>query len=86
MSAELDKQMGGAQDLMHKAVDHLVHELQKVWDGKSESCRCARCKSSLLWQPYADQSGGQCESISSRTIIIQPWEKSMLGPIEKRDL
>ncbi len=83
MSAELDKQMGGAQDLMHKAVDHLVHELQKVRTGKANPAVVQDVKVAYYGSPMPINQVANVSLSDSRTIIIQPWEKSMLGPIEK---
>lgn len=68
---------------MKKAVDHFEQELKKV--------RTGRASASLLDDIRVDYYGsptplGQVASVSvpdARTIIIQPWEKNVLGAIEK---
>ncbi len=68
---------------MEKAVSHLEAELQKI--------RAGRANPLMLENIYADYYGtptplGQIANVSApdaRTLQIQPWEKSMITPIEK---
>ncbi len=68
---------------MQKAVDHFQNELKKV--------RTGRASASLLDDLRVDYYGtpsplGQVASVSvpdARSIVIQPWEKNLLGAIEK---
>ena len=72
-----------AKDKMHKAVDYLENELQAVRAGKANPA--------MLNNISVDYYGtmtplAQVSSVTSpdaRTIVIQPWEKAMIGPIEK---
>jgi ribosome recycling factor len=71
------------QTHMKKAIDHLEVELTKV--------RAGRANPSMVDSVHVDYYGSsmplsQVSNISiadARTIMIQPWEKGMLGPIEK---
>jgi len=68
---------------MQKAVDHLEAELTKI--------RAGRANPSMVESVNVDYYGSmmplnQVANVSiqdARTIMIQPWEKSMLVPIEK---
>lgn len=68
---------------MQKAVDHLESELSKI--------RAGRANPTMLDSVHVDYYGtntplSQISSVTipdARTIAIQPWEKSMLAPIEK---
>jgi len=68
---------------MQKAVDHLEAEMTKI--------RAGRANPSMVESVHVDYYGSmvpvsQVSNVSiqdSRTIMIQPWEKSMLTPIEK---
>ncbi len=68
---------------MQKAIDHLESELSKI--------RAGRANPTMLDSVHVDYYGtntplSQISSVTipdSRTIAIQPWEKSMLAPIEK---
>lgn len=71
------------QDQMNKAIAHLESELQKVRAGKASP--------SMLEGLYVDYYGtptpmNQVASVNTpdaRTLIVQPWEKAMIKPIEK---
>jgi ribosome recycling factor len=71
------------QDQMNKAIAHLESELQKVRAGKASP--------SMLDGLYVDYYGtptpmNQVASVNTpdaRTLIVQPWEKTMIKPIEK---
>jgi ribosome recycling factor len=72
-----------ATSLMDKAIAHLESELSKIRAGKASPA--------MLDGIFVDYYGAstplnQVAGINTpdaRTIVIQPWEKSMLGPIEK---
>jgi len=71
------------QDQMNKAIAHLDSELQKVRAGKASP--------SMLEGLYVDYYGtptpmNQVASVNTpdaRTLIVQPWEKTMIKTIEK---
>jgi ribosome recycling factor len=71
------------QDQMNKAIAHLESELQKVRAGKASP--------SMLDGLYVDYYGtptplNQVASVNTpdaRTLVVQPWEKAMIKPIEK---
>ena len=71
------------QDQMNKAIAHLETELQKVRAGKASP--------SMLDGLYVDYYGtptplNQVASVNTpdaRTLVVQPWEKTMIKPIEK---
>ncbi len=70
-------------DRMHKALEHLEHELARL--------RAGRATPALLDGITVDYYGvnsplAQVSNINTpdpKTIMIQPWEKTMLGTIEK---
>ena len=71
------------QDQMNKAIAHLEAELQKVRAGKASP--------SMLDGLYVDYYGtptplNQVASVNTpdaRTLVVQPWEKTRIKPIEK---
>ena len=83
MSAELEKHMSSAQDQMEKAIEHLLHELQKVRTGKANPAVVQEIRVNYYGSPMPINQVANVGLADSRTITIQPWEKSMLGPIEK---
>jgi ribosome recycling factor len=72
-----------AKTQMEKTITHLEAELAKIRAGKANP--------SMLDNVFVDYYGakttlGNVASVNtqdSRTILVQPWEKSMLTPIEK---
>ncbi|MEZ5173808.1 MAG: ribosome recycling factor [Bacteroidia bacterium] len=72
-----------ATSQMEKAISHLEAELAKIRAGKASPA--------MLEGIFVDYYGAntplnQVASVNTpdaRTIVIQPWEKNMLGPIEK---
>jgi len=68
---------------MDKAISHLETELAKIRAGKASA--------GMLDGIYVDYYGSNTplSSVASintpdaRTLVVQPWEKQMLGPIEK---
>ena len=80
---ELNLHIEEAEELMQKAIDHLESELLKIRAGKATPA--------MLEGIFVDYYGAntplsQVSNISTpdaKTIIIQPWEKNMLQPIEK---
>jgi ribosome recycling factor len=77
------KIMTDARMHMQKAIEHLESELSKI--------RAGRANPAMLDSIHVDYYGtntplNQVSSVTipdARTIAIQPWEKSMLTPIEK---
>ena len=83
MSELIKKQISDAKALMDKAIDHADNELNKIRAGKASP--------SMLDDVMVDYYGtatplsqvGSVNTPDARTIVIQPWEKSLLGAIEK---
>ncbi len=83
MNEEVDLIIEEARDRMEKAVSHLEHELARL--------RAGRATPALLDGITVDYYGvnsplSQVSNINTpdpKTILIQPWEKNMLQPIEK---
>lgn len=83
MNELVKPQIESATGLMDKAISHLESELAKIRAGKASA--------QMLDGIYIDYYGNntplnQVANINTpdaRTIAIQPWEKQMLGVIEK---
>lgn len=83
MNANAQTVINATKDLMDKAISHLESELTKV--------RTGRANPSMLEGIRVDYYGSmtplsQVANVSSpeaRTLMVQPWEKSMLDPIQK---
>src|SRR5690606_28009432 len=83
MSEVLDKIVNDASQQMKRSISHLESELAKIRAGKANPI--------ILDGIYVDYYGAQTPLAQvanitvpdARTLSIQPWEKQMLGPIEK---
>jgi ribosome recycling factor len=83
MNEEVELIIEEARDRMQKALEHLEHELARL--------RAGRATPALLDGITVDYYGvnsplAQVSNINTpdpKTILIQPWERTMLGTIEK---
>ena len=83
MDEEIELLTEETRDRMEKAIEHLEHELARL--------RAGRANPALLDGITVDYYGvnsplNQISNINTpdpKTITIQPWEKNMLGTIEK---
>lgn len=83
MNEEIELVMEEARERMQKALEHLEHELARL--------RAGRATPALLDGITVDYYGvnsplSQVSNINTpdpKSILIQPWEKSMLATIEK---
>ena len=68
---------------MQGGIDHLQKELSKVRTGKASTNMLDGLLVSYYGSPTPLKQVANVSTTDARTIVIQPWEKSMLGPIEK---
>jgi ribosome recycling factor len=80
---EVSKLLSDADVSMKKALEHLDHDLAKLRTGKAST----NLLSDLTVEYYgAPTPLGQVANIQvsdARTIVVQPWERNMVGPIER---
>ncbi len=69
--------------LMEKAISHLESDLQKVRAGKANPVMLENIMVDYYGSKVAISNTASVNTQDSRTLIIQPWEKAMLTPIEK---
>ena len=83
MNDLIKKQLQDAQATMDKAIVHCETELTKIRAGKAS----AGMLDGIMVDYYGSATGlSQVASITTpdaRTILVQPWEKNMLVPIER---
>jgi len=75
--------LDNAKDLMDKSIKHLELELSKVRAGKANPAMLENVMVDYYGSKVAISNTASVNTQDSRTIIIQPWEKTMLTPIEK---
>jgi ribosome recycling factor len=83
MSEEVQLYVDDSKDKMNKALVHLENELVKLRAGKANP--------SMLHGIVVDYYGSKMplnqisniNTTDAKTIVVQPWEKTMVDPIEK---
>jgi len=83
MSELIKKQVTDARALMEKAIDHCEGELQKIRAGKASPSMLDDIVVDYYGSPTPLNQVGSVNTPDARTIVIQPWEKSLLSAIEK---
>src|SRR5471030_1555644 len=83
MSELIKKQVTDAKAHMDKAIDHCDGELQKIRAGKASPSMLDDIFVDYYGSPTPLNQIGSVTSPDARTLVIQPWEKSLLSPIER---
>jgi ribosome recycling factor len=83
MSELIKKQVNDAKALMDKAIDHADNELNKIRAGKANPSMLDDISVDYYGTPTPLSQIGSVNTPDARTIIVQPWEKSLLPAIEK---
>jgi len=80
---EVSKTMAEAKAHMEKALEHLDHELSKLRTGKASTAMFKDLLVEYYGTPTLMTQVANLQVTDARTIVIQPWERNMLGPIER---
>ena len=83
MEGNLEDNIQFGQAEMQDAIDHLQKELLKVRTGKAAPSMVSGLTVDYYGSPTPLNQVANVSASDSKTLTIQPWEKSMLGPIEK---
>ena len=83
MSEELDLISVDAEESMNKAISHFELELTKIRAGKASPTMLDGIMADYYGAPTPISQVANISVLDVRTISIQPWEKNMLGPIER---
>jgi ribosome recycling factor len=83
MSDELQLIEETAQEAMEKGIEHLETELVKVRAGKANPNLVDGLVVDYYGTPTPINQVGNITVSDARTLVIQPWEKNMLQPIER---
>lgn len=75
--------MSDARAGMEKAIEHLNHELLKLRTGKASTNLLQDIVVEYYGAPTALSQVANVQVSDARTIMVQPWERNMLGPIER---
>jgi len=83
MNEEIDFLLEAAEEGMEKAIGHLERELQKLRAGKANPQMLDSVKVDYYGTLTKLSQVSNINTPDPRSIVVQPWEKNMLGPIEK---
>ena len=71
------------EEKMHKSYDALINEYSTIRAGRANPKVLDKIKVDYYGTPTPLQQVGNVSVPEARMIVIQPWEKSLLKPIEK---
>lgn len=80
---EIDMYLADAKEKMDDSLDHLHKEFGKISAGKATPAMVKDLLVSYYGSPTPMNQVANVAASDARTLVIQPWEKSMLAPIEK---
>jgi len=80
---EIDFFLDDAKSSMQKSLDHTIHELSKIRAGKASPAMLEGLIVSYYGTPTPIQQVASINNSDARTLVIKPWEKSMIQEIEK---
>lgn len=80
---EVNAFMADAEANMKKALEHLDHELIKIRTGKASTSLVADLMVDYYGAPTPISQVANLQISDARTIMIQPWERNLVGAIER---
>lgn len=83
MNELIKKQLTDAKATMEKAIDHCDSELTKIRAGKAMPSMLDGITVDYYGTPTPLSQVGTVNTPDARTLVVQPWEKSLIVPIEK---
>ena len=83
MDTEVSNYLEEAKILMESSIDHLKSELLKIRTGKASPAMLEGIIVPYYGTPTPLNQVANVATADARTMTIQPWEKTMLAPIEK---
>ncbi|PKP36241.1 MAG: ribosome recycling factor [Bacteroidetes bacterium HGW-Bacteroidetes-15] len=83
MNEEVDFYIEETKERMEKAISHLDNELRVIRAGKANPAMLSGIMVDYYGTMTPLQQVSNVGTLDARTINIQPWEKTMIGPIEK---
>ena len=86
MDENLNNYLKSAEEKMSHSLKHLESELTKLRAGRATPELVKDLKVNYYGQDMPLYQVANIAAADARTLIIQPWEKSMLDPIEKEIL
>lgn len=83
MEEDINLYLEMAEESMKDSIEHLQKELLKLRTGKASTAMFTDLLVAYYGSPTPLNQVANVNTSDARTIVIQPWEKAMLAPIEK---
>ncbi len=83
MNEKIKAELDSAKLHMEKAVDHVETELLKIRAGKASPQMLEGIMVDYYGTPTALSQVANVNTPDARTLVVQPWEKSLISAIEK---
>ena len=83
MNDLIKKQLQDAQTTMEKALNHCESELTKIRGGKASAGMLDGIMVEYYGNPTPLSQVASINTPDARTLLVQPWEKPLLTPIER---
>lgn len=83
MNEKIKSELDSARGHMEKAVDHVEAELLKIRAGKASPQMLDGIMVDYYGTPTPLAQVGNVNTPDARTLVVQPWEKSLISAIEK---
>ena len=83
MTEEIQMHLMETEENMQKAIEHLETELSKIRAGKASPSMVNGVFVDYYGVQTPIQQAATVNTQDAKTIVIKPWEKNMLEPIEK---
>lgn len=83
MNELVEKNIKETKDSMDHSIAHLEKELTKIRAGKASPQMLDSVRVDYYGNPVPLSQIANVSTPDAKTITIQPWEKNMIGPIEK---
>ena len=82
MSQNIEQMILASKTEMEKSLEHMVHETNRIRTGKASPSMLNSIMVDYYGTPTPLAQVANIGVADSKTLTIQPWEKSMLAPIE----
>ena len=79
----LDQILKSAEHKMNSAIEFLSRDLQSVRTGRASPTLLDRIQVDYYGSPTPINSVANISTPDARMVVIAPWERTMIGPIEK---
>ncbi len=83
MQEDIDLIIEIAEKSMKDSVEHLLHELTKIRTGKASPALLNDIRVDYYGSLFPLTKVANVKVADARTLLIEPWEKKLLGEIEK---